>query len=282
MSPLRNIKLIIEYDGTGYSGWQFQLNAQSIQQVLETAFETLTHVKTRLYCSGRTDAGVHAIGQVANFRTESRMSPEAFVKGCKALLPADIVVKSAEEVPLDFNARFSATGKKYRYLIYNSPTPSALLRNYAWHVIKRLDLDAMQEAAGYLIGRHDFNAFRASSCDAPHAVRVVRSLDIMAASPDILPLSLNMPPIPAPPDGPRLISIEISADAFLKHMVRNITGTLAEVGKGRTSANKVKTVLDSLDRRAAGPTAPPHGLFLVSVNYDGARTDRADVDKVVY
>lgn len=265
--PARNIKLIIEYDGTAYAGWQEQANALSIQQVIEQVLETLTHKKTRLNASGRTDAGVHALNQVANFRTESRMPPQAFVKGCNTLLPPDIVVKSAEEVPLEFNARRNAKGKRYRYLIYNSPVRSAHLRNYSWHIRKELDLGAMREAARHLLGEHDFNAFRSATCDAPHAVREVRSLDITLSTADILPFSQELSHLPTSTGSPRLVVVEAHATAFLKQMVRNIVGTLEEVGRGRMAPEQVKATLEGRDRRAAGPTAPPQGLFLVSVDY---------------
>lgn len=266
MSP-RNIKLTIEYDGAAYAGWQYQANALSIQQVMEQVLETLTHQKTRLTASGRTDAGVHALGQVAHFKTESKMPPEAFVKGFNTLLPPDIAVKSAEEVPLEFSARHSAKGKRYRYLIYNSTVRSAHLRNFSWHIRKELDIDAMRDAARHLLGEHDFSAFRSATCDAPHAVREIRELSTTVTTPDIVPFSLAMPQVAEPAGLPRIIVVEAHATAFLKQMVRNIVGTLEEVGRGRIESGQVKAILEGKDRRHAGPTAPPQGLFLVSVDY---------------
>ncbi|MDH4099837.1 MAG: tRNA pseudouridine(38-40) synthase TruA [Nitrospirota bacterium] len=266
MSP-RTIKLTIEYDGAAYAGWQYQANALSIQQVMEQALESLTHVKTRLNASGRTDAGVHALGQVAHFTTESRMSPEAFVRGFNTLLPPDIAVKSAEEVPVDFSARHSAKGKRYRYLIYNDPVRSAHLRNYSWHIRKKLDINAMRQAAEHLLGEHDFSAFRSANCDAPHAVREIHELSVTVTPPDIVPFSLALPRVEEPAGLPRIIVVEAHATAFLKQMVRNIVGTLEEVGRERMTPEQVKSILEGKDRRHAGPTAPPQGLFLVSVDY---------------
>lgn len=253
---LRNIKLIIEYDGTNYHGWQTQAAAgrPTVQESLETAISRVTGTPVRTASSGRTDAGVHALGHVANFLTESRLPAEAWMPVLNRLLPPDIRVQLSEEVPPDFHARRSASGKIYRYSILNRPGPPALERDRAWHVDRPLKVRSMREAAKHLIGRHDFSAFRASSCNAASPVRTLRALDIRKR-------------------GDR-IEISLEADAFLMHMARNIVGTLVETGLGRFGPDDVKRMLRSRDRRNAGMTAPASGLCLVTVFYGPERPAR--------
>lgn len=251
---MRNIKLILEYDGTNYHGWQTQAGTgrATVQETIGQAIKQLTNEEVRIAFSGRTDAGVHALGHAANFMTAGRIPAGAWAPALNRVLPPDIRVISSEEAPLDFHARFSAAGKTYRYIILNRPEPSALERNRAWHVGRPLKLRAMRDAAKHLIGRHDFSAFRGSQCNAKTPVRTLRSLTIRKRG--------------------GLIEITLEADAFLMHMARNIVGTLVEAGLGRFTPEDVKRMLRSRDRRMAGRTAPATGLYLVSVSYPGRGT----------
>jgi tRNA pseudouridine38-40 synthase len=249
LSP-RAIRLTIEYDGTAYNGWQTQPNGTTIQQLLEEKLFAFTREEIRVTGAGRTDAGVHALGQVASFATSSGRTPDDFRYRLNALLPPDIAVREATEVDAGFDARRSARGKLYRYRIWNSGVRCAFEGRYAWLLRPALDLEAMRRAAAMLLGEHDFSAFRAADCQAPNPVRVLRRLDI-----DVDRVR------------PELCVVHAEATAFLKHMVRNLVGTLVQVGLGKRPAEDVAEVLASRDRRRAGPTAPPHGLFLVEVYY---------------
>lgn len=244
---MRRIKLIIEYDGTDYHGWQYQPNARTIQGVMEEETGRIVSEKVTLIASGRTDAGVHAFNQVAFFKTESSVSCEALQRGLNALLPHDIAVKEVSDVGDDFHSRFSATGKVYIYQILNRPYPSALLNRFSWFIRTPLDIGLMNEAAAHLIGEHDFSSFRASSCGAPHPVKTVRAAWFRKEG--------------------DLVIFEIEASGFLHHMVRNIVGTLVDVGAKRITTGYFKELLYSKDRKLAGATAPPHGLFLKEVKY---------------
>ena len=258
---MRNIRLILEYDGTNYHGWQSQAGTgrPTIQDTLEGAIKGLTGEEVKTVSSGRTDAGVHALGHVANFTTESRIPPEAWAPALNRLLPADIRVLSSEDAKPDFHARYSATGKIYKYTILRRREPSALYRNFAWHVGRALKLTAMREAAEHLVGKHDFSAFRAAACGAKTPVRSLRSLEIKKRG--------------------DFIEISLEADAFLMHMARNIVGTLVEVGLGRFSPGDVKGMLKSRDRTTAGRTAPPQGLYLVTVFYKGGKKKTSVLQK---
>ena len=242
-----NIKLTIEYDGTNYHGWQIQPNGQTIQAILEQALEKFLGVKVRVNGSGRTDAGVHALGQVANFIAPEPVDLRRLHKGLNALTPHDIMVRQVESVPDPFDARRDAKSRLYRYRIWNHPAPSAFHHRFSWHVHDPLDLTSMQEAIRFLEGEHDFGSFQAAGCDALHPVRRIyfNSLDL---------------------EGDFLV-YAVEATAFLRHMVRNIVGTLVEVGKGERSAVDFAELLEAKDRTRAGPTAPAHGLFLVEVKY---------------
>lgn len=244
---MRNIKLTIEYDGTDYHGWQYQPNARTIQGVMEEKVGRLVNEKVVLTASGRTDAGVHAMSQVANFRTESNISCEALHKGLDGILPEDIAIIDASEVDVDFHSRFSATGKVYIYQILNRPHPSALMNRFSWLIRYPLNIELMGEGASYLIGEHDFSSFRASSCGAPHPIKVVKSARFRREG--------------------DLLLFEIEATGFLHHMVRNIVGTLVDVGMGRRSDASIRELLELKDRRLSGITAPPQGLFLKYVKY---------------
>jgi len=246
---MRNIKLILEYDGSDYHGWQSQAGSghKTIQDTLEQTITSLTNGKSTVYSSGRTDAGVHALGHAANFSVQSRMPPEAWAPALNHLLPHDIRVLSSEEVPEDFHARFSAQGKLYTYRILNRSEPTALFRKYVWHVNAHLNVRNMELAVSGLVGKHDFSAFRGSGCSARNPVRTLRSALIRTTG--------------------EFIEIDLEADAFLQYMVRNIVGTLVEVGLGRFTPEDVKRMLMSCDRTTAGRTAPPQGLYLVKVFY---------------
>jgi len=244
---MRNVKLRIEYDGTDYHGWQYQPNARTIQGVMEEKIGKIVNEKVSLTASGRTDAGVHALNQVANFWTASRASCDDLHRGLNSLLPGDIAVKGVCEVDADFHSRFSATGKVYVYQILNSSYPSALINRFSWFIRHPLDAGNMNEAASHIIGEHDFSSFRASSCGAPHPVKTVKAAQFRKEA--------------------DLLVFEIEATGFLHHMVRNIVGTLVDVGMRRRTSVSIKELLGSKDRRLAGVTAPPQGLFLKDVKY---------------
>jgi tRNA pseudouridine38-40 synthase len=245
---MRRIKLVLEYDGTRYHGWQVQPNTMTVQGTLEACLSTVTNAPVRVHAAGRTDAGVHALGQVVHFDTAATIALPALVRGLNSLLAADIVVRQAHEAPADFHARYSARQKTYTYIVHNHPLRSAFYAPYAWYIPQPLDVAAMRIAAQVCVGQHDFSAFRASTCVARHPVRCLTRLGIKRR-------------------GDRLFFL-LSADGFLQHMVRNIVGTLVQVGRGKIPASAMATILQSRQRQEAGPTAPPHGLFLVRVTYD--------------
>ncbi len=254
---MRHVKLILEYDGTAYGGWQRQANIHTIQQVLEEKLEGLLRHPSRAAAAGRTDAGVHAIGQVVCFKTDTDLSLDRIRKGLNALLPPDIAVAEASEVSLGFDPRRHARGKLYRYLIWNRPSRSALLRHRAWHVREPLDVGAMQCAVKELLGEHDFSAFQASGCEAKTPVRILRRLDVGHGSTS------------ETGEVQGLLAVEAEATAFLRFMVRNIVGTLVEVGRGRLTPSEAGRILEGKDRQKAGQTAPARGLTLVRVDYEG-------------
>jgi len=246
---VRNVKLTIEYDGTRYQGWQVQGDAPTIQKALEEAIAHVVQHPVRVIGSGRTDSGVHALGQAANFHTSSSIPAHKLVHAINAWLPRDIAVVSGQDVPADFHARFSAVAKTYRYTILNRPARCAVLRRYAWHVREPLDLAAMRRAAGHIVGRHDFRAFQSKAADetGERAVRNLTRLDI-ARNGD-------------------LVELFATANGFLYNMVRAITGTLVQVGIGKLPPDEMKRIIASRDRSLAGPTAPPQGLCLMEVSY---------------
>lgn len=242
------VRLTLEYDGTRYVGWQVQPNGPSVQAQVERALGTLHQAPRRVTAAGRTDAGVHARGQVVSFPEERPLPLSAYVKGMNALLPEDVAVRDAAIVPDGFDARRSARGKRYRYVIENGATRAPLTRLQSWQLFGPLDVGAMREAARHLVGRHDFAAFQAADCAAHHAVRDVRRLEISG-------------------EGGGRVEVVIEATAFVKHMVRNVVGTLVEVGQGKRPAHSLPALVASGDRRAAGRTAPPQGLCLEEVFY---------------
>ncbi|WP_207651801.1 tRNA pseudouridine(38-40) synthase TruA [Thermogutta terrifontis] len=248
---VRCIRLTLAYDGSHYLGWQKQPQGKTIQGVLEEALQQLTGAPTRVLASGRTDVGVHALGQVAAFRTKSRLGCPVIQRALNALLPSDIVVLSVEEVPLSFHPIRDARRKRYRYLIWDSPLKPVFLRQYVWFLGKPLDVQAMVAAAAYLLGEHDFSAFETGGAKRKTSVRTVYELTVTRRHPGL----------------PNLITVEIEANGFLYNMVRNIVGSLVEVGRGAYAPAWMQQVLLRKDRRLAGPTAPGSGLFLVGVSY---------------
>lgn len=250
------IRLVLEYDGTSYAGWQRQPDQPTIQEAVETALFQLTQETVSVIGAGRTDSGVHALGQVASFRIERQWTPREWLRGLNARLPDDIAVRSAATVSDDFHARYAAKGKLYEYRILNRGGRPALDRACLWHIHKPLDLAAVQEAATYLVGSHDFSSFEGTLTDNEDPVCDLRQLSLSSQG--------------------DVVRIEAYANRFLKHMVRAIVGTLVEVGHGKRTPDSLRTVLAAKDRTAAGRTAPPHGLFLVRVDYDDASAGEDD------
>jgi tRNA pseudouridine38-40 synthase len=252
---VRNIRLVVEYDGTGLSGWQRQAGQPTVQGHLEEGLAQLLQEPVTLYGASRTDAGVHARAQIANFRTEKPIPVHGIRRGLNGLLPPQIAVHDVSEASDEFHARFSSTGKHYRYLILSSPDPSPRWRHRAWHRRARLDEAAMIEAATHLVGEKDFAAFRSRDCTAAHTHRRIH--EVRLSRPDA--------------ETPELIAIDIRGNAFLRNMVRIVAGTLFDVGMARFTPQQVAEILASGDRTRAGQTAPAHGLELMAVFYEGRR-----------
>lgn len=255
---MRHIKLLLEYDGSNYQGWQSQKSGNTIQDILCERIVTIAGGQIRLTGASRTDAGVHALGQVAAFSTDSGMSIEVMKRALNATLPQDIRILTIEETDGSFNPRFDALKKRYIYLMSVARNESAFLHKYRWQIKGSLDLDAMREAGSLLTGEHDFSALRGSGCSAKTTVRHVHSLEITALD------AIEFMTVLIRGDS---IKISIEANAFLRHMARNIVGTLAEVGRGRISVKDVRAILNARDRTKAGPTAPASGLFLERIFY---------------
>lgn len=254
-SSTRNIKLLISYDGTDYSGWQKQRNGITIQEEIERCLSIMTTEEISLHGAGRTDAGVHALGMVAHFSTISNLKCDTFLRGLNSMLPGAIRVLKAVEAPADFHSRFSARGKKYRYTIYTGKIQPPFLRFTALHVSKPLNLDRMRQCLSALEGKHDFSSFEnngtrdKSITTGKGAVRTIHSAKLIEKEGNIL-------------------LFEFTGDGFLKNMVRNLTGTILEAGREKISAEEFKEILDAKDRTRGGATAPAHGLALVEVYYD--------------
>ena len=246
---MRTYKLTLAYDGTNYVGWQRQLNGLSIQELVEEAFAPLVGgVAPTVAGASRTDAGAHAIGQVASVNAEIDLSPVAVQRALNVRLPVDIRVMAAEEAPLGFHARFRSVAKSYRYRIVTAPVLPPFDRFFVWHAPEPKRLDWMQDAAAVLVGRHDFASFQARGAFVRETVRTIHRLDLVAVGGEI--------------------QLECDGDGFLRHMVRTIAGTLAEIGTGLRSPAAMRDILQARDRRAAGATAPASGLTLLSVRYD--------------
>ncbi len=245
---MRNIKLIMEYDGTNYHGWQIQKNAVTVQECIENAIKKLTGVRPKLSGCGRTDTGVHALNYVCSFKTESQIGCDRFPYAINRFLPEDIVCKEAQEMPEDFDAHKSAVGKTYIYKIQNSQYPDVFQNNRAWYYRYDLDVEKMQKAAKSFLGTHDFIGFAAAGFTVKTTVRTINAINVKK-------------------DGD-LIIISISGNGFLYNMVRIIAGTLVFVGNGKIDGEKMDEIIASCDRKRAGITAPPHGLYLSEVYYE--------------
>ena len=249
---MRCIKLTLAYDGTAYSGWQVQPGMTTVQGTLQTAIEKITGKAGPVLASGRTDAGVHALGQVASFHTESTLSIEVLHRAINAELPHDVAVLKVEEAPGDFHPIRDAIRKRYRYVIHDGPVRDVFRRRYCWqYIYGRLDAEAMHRAAAALRGTHDFSSFETSGAPRQDSIRTVLNLGVERGR----------------GEQHDLLTLEIEADGFLYNMVRTIVGTLVEVGRGAESEDWPGRVLSAADRRKAGPTAPPQGLCLVDVTY---------------
>ncbi len=254
------VRLVLEYDGTNYVGWQVQPNGVSIQSRVESALATLLGAPTPVLVAGRTDSGVHARGQVAVFDTARQLPLKAYRSGLNSLLPEDIAIVSAEVVADDFDPRRWSRGKRYRYLLSNLPSRHPLRRHTCWELFQPVDVEAMRAAAACLVGRHDFSAFRAANCQARTSVRELSCVRIERSA-----------------DG--VVAFTVEGTAFLKHMVRNLVGSLVEVGRSRHPPTWLAEVLASGDRTRAGPTAPAHGLCLEEVFYGAGPHGRGSDDE---
>lgn len=255
---LRRIKLTLQYDGSGYNGWQVQPAGITLQGVLEDCIYKLTGEKSAVIGAGRTDAGVHAIKQIAAFNSRSGLDIDVIKRALNAMLPPDIRVMDIKEVGKDFHPRHDAQSKRYSYIIANMRDVPVFIQKYVWWVRFPLDVGAMKAASSCLLGSHDFSSFRGSGCGAKNPVKRISSFEIE---------SLNEAEFLFIKFQGDFIKICLEADAFLRHMVRNIAGTLVEVGMKRMTHESVKNILESKDRKLAGPTAPPNGLFLEKVIY---------------
>ena len=244
----KRLKITVEYDGTGYVGWQAQKNGPSVQETLEKAIKKFSGETLRISGAGRTDAGVHALGQVAHFDLNKEMSAKKIMAAINAYLQGEkVVVIAAEFADTDFDARFSATARHYLYRILNRPARPGLEKNRVWHVPKPLNEKAMDEAAKRLIGKHDFTIFRSIHCQAKSPVKTLDRLDVSRHGDEI--------------------QIRASARSFLHHQVRSMAGTLKLVGEGKWTADDVTKALEAQDRKALGFNAPPEGLYLIKVDY---------------
>ncbi len=275
---MRTIKLTLAYDGTAYAGWQVQPERPTVQAVLEATIEKVTGRASRTVASGRTDAGVHALGQIVGFQTESQLPVEVLQRALSAELPGDIAVLDAAEVPEGFHPIRDALRKRYRYVIHDGPVRDVFGRFYCWHYTHgRLDAEAMHRAAQCLLGKHDFGSFESTGAERETSVRTIFDIFVRrtgqgGARPTLLDKPAVAPGAPDAADqgragGGARIVLEVEADGFLYNMVRAIVGTLVEVGRGAQPESWVAEVLAAADRSAAGPTAPPQGLFLVNVDY---------------
>jgi tRNA pseudouridine38-40 synthase len=244
---MRWLKLTIAYDGTNYAGWQIQPTEPTVQAAIETAWHEITREQTRVMSAGRTDAGVHALGQVVSLATESPLSTTDLHRGLNAVLPEDVAIVALEEASENFHATYDAKRKTYRYQIHNGRTPDVFNRRFVWHYPQPLDAEKMHAAAQALVGKHDFASFESAGSERPDSIRTLFAVDVNRKS--------------------DRITIEVTGDGFLYNMVRAIVGTLVEVGKGARNVTWPAEVLAACDRRVAGQTAPPHGLFLVRVEY---------------
>jgi tRNA pseudouridine38-40 synthase len=247
-TAMRNFKLVVSYDGSGFHGWQTQPGLRTVQETLEEAIAALTGQRTRVNASGRTDTGVHAVGQVVNFHSDTHLTADVFVNGLNAHLPADVIVKEAAEAPEAFDANRDARRKLYRYIIHDGAVPDLFMRRYCHHSRYQLDAKAMVRAAAVLRGQHDFACFETEWPNRASSVRTITHLALNRMG--------------------DWLWLDVEADGFLYNMVRAIAGTLINVGRGYWPETQVAEILQSRDRTLAGPTAPARGLFLMRVTYD--------------
>ncbi|MBC8591554.1 tRNA pseudouridine(38-40) synthase TruA [Wansuia hejianensis] len=245
---MKNIKLVIEYEGTNYSGWQSQDNAIGIQAIIEDAIKEVTGEKVKLIGSGRTDSKVHALGQVANFFTNSNIPGNKFKYPLNIKLPEDIKIIDSEEVDKGFHSRFDATRKRYKYIIYNGSMPRPIYRNFSYHVDRKLNIGNMKESLKDLIGTNDYKSFMGPRTHVKSTIRTIYSIEIIEAG--------------------DFIEIVIEGNSFLRHMVRIIVGTLVHIGLGKIEKQELWNIMQNKDRKLAGPTAPAQGLFLEKVYYE--------------
>ncbi len=246
---MRRIRMTVQYDGTAYHGWQEQPGLATVQGVLADRLATILGERPALEGASRTDAGVHALGQVAAFRTEHGIEAARLEAALNSRLPADIAVADVREAPLDFSASRDAVAKHYRYRLWRGRTKPVLEARYVWHWYRPIEVEPMGRAARHLVGRKDFRSFEGRGSAREDTVREVKSLEVTEAGPEI--------------------HFDVEGDGFLYRMVRNLVGTLVEVGRGHHPPEWVAQVVEAADRTAAGPTAPPHGLCLVAVRYGG-------------
>lgn len=244
---MRNIKLTIEYDGRDFNGWQKQPNKLNIQGTIENAISQITGEQIELYASGRTDAGVHAWGQVANFKTNSNLPIEKFAIAINSKLKKSIVIKKAEDVEENFHSRYNCKKKTYKYIINNSKYGTAIYRGLEYHVSQKLDFEEMKKAIKYFEGEHDFKGFKASGTSSKSSIRIIYNAEIEKIDDKII--------------------IELTGNGFLYNMVRIISGTILEVGLGKIKQEEIPSIIESKDRKRAGKTLPAHALYLVDVEY---------------
>jgi tRNA pseudouridine38-40 synthase len=245
---MRNIKLEIQFDGTDYHGWQTQKQDRTVQKTVQDCVSQIVNSDVKLHGSGRTDTGVHALGQVANFISDTLIDLGSLKKGLNSLLPDDIIISAVEECDQAFHSRYSAKSRTYWYFVWNSTEASPFYSRYSWHIFNPLDLKAMKQASGTLVGRHDFTSFQGADKEEVNPVREVQKIRFKKV-------------------GKHMFLFEIRANAFLKHMVRNIMGSLIYIGKGKQSPSWLCEVLEKRDRTFAAATAPAQGLFLKKVGY---------------
>lgn len=255
---MRNIKLIIEYDGTRYHGWQKQPDKITLQKIMEESIQRISGKDVSVISASRTDSGVHALAQTASFKTDSHLGCDIFQRALNAILPDDIRVTRSEEVSLEFHPRFNAKEKTYFYIIACANTVSPFVSRYVWRVPYDLDIKTMKRASKFLKGEHDFSAFRAAGCGAKTTIRNISLMDIE---------KLNGINFMTTEIRGSFIKITVKANAFLRYMVRNIVGTLVEIGRGKMSIDDMKTAIEQKDRTKTGPTAPAKGLFLEKIKY---------------
>lgn len=264
---MKTIRLRIAYDGTAYAGWQRQPNERTVQGEVETALQKLTEQEISVLCAGRTDSGVHALGQVASFRSDFNIPANRWRPALQSKLPEDIIILESDEVPETFHATYSANSKRYRYVIYNSVVDHPFWRRFVWRISQDLDAEAMHAAAQCLVGKHDFRSFESHWPNKATSVRTVKSLSIHRLSTWDM-WSPRHTATSSPAASGDFVCLEIEADGFLYNMVRTITGTLVNVGRGTWTDRDVERILKAQDRKIAGGTAPACGLYLAQVYYD--------------